>query len=152
MKNTLKEAEHLLRLAATIVAGVVLFLVIRQAVIPANFGKFGHYRPAALDEIRARPISFAGRAACEACHGEIAEVKNKGRHAGVGCEACHGPLAKHAEDFSAVTPVKPDPAVLCARCHEADPARPKWFPQVVTKEHASNVSCGACHNPHSPKL
>ena len=50
-----------------------------------------------MDEIGARPIKFAGREVCEACHSDQAEVKAKGKHVGLGCEACHGPLARHAE-------------------------------------------------------
>src|ERR1035438_7602186 len=33
-----------------------VFLIVRAAVIPKDFGKYGHYRPAALDPVRSRPI------------------------------------------------------------------------------------------------
>ena len=65
---------------------------------------------------------------------------------------CHGALAKHADDPSTLKPQKPDPAVLCVRCHEADAAKPHSFPQVSSKEHSQGNSCGVCHDPHSPKL
>ena len=77
---------------------VVVFLVIRKAVVPAGIGKYGHYRAGALDDVRARAVSFAGRQACEACHSEVVQTKSQGKHAQVGCEACHGPLAGHAGD------------------------------------------------------
>ena len=35
----MKEAAHLIRLAALFVAGFVIFLLIRQAIVPAGFGK-----------------------------------------------------------------------------------------------------------------
>ena len=68
------------------------------------------------------------------------DVKKAGKHAHVNCEACHGPLANHADDPASVTPVKPDTAVLCARCHTASAAKPKGFPQVVPADHSNGVA------------
>ena len=152
MKDFLRNTEHLVRVAILLVLGIVAFLVIRRVVVPPDFGKYGHFRPGAMDEIRARPIKFAGREACETCHSEQAAVKAKGKHAGLGCEACHGPLARHAEDPTSVVPKLPDTAVLCARCHEANSAKPKSFPQVVTTEHSAGLPCNTCHKPHTPKI
>jgi len=152
VKTILKESEHLIRLVLVAAILVVVFLVVRNVVGPAGFGKYGHYRAEALDDVRARAVSFAGRQACEACHGEVVQTKNQGKHAQVGCEACHGPLAAHAGDPIANQAVKPDPATLCVRCHEADSAKPKGFPQVISSEHAGGTSCGACHNPHRPAI
>ncbi len=152
MRRIFKESEHLVRLALVAVILFAAFLAIRSAVVPAGFGKYGHYRAGALDDIRARPISFAGREACETCHDEQAKTKAAGKHAPLGCEACHGPLAAHADDPFAHKAVKPDPATLCVRCHEADSAKPRTFPQVVSREHAGGENCGTCHNPHSPAM
>ena len=58
------------------------------------------------------------------------DVKSKGVHKGVACESCHGPLAEHANDPASVTPAKLDTVVLCPRCHQANIAKPKNFPQV----------------------
>jgi hypothetical protein len=151
VKRIFKEAEHLVRLAVLTLVLIVAFFAIRRAVVPAGFGKYGHYRAGALDDIQARPISFAGRETCEACHDDIAQMKRQARHARLGCEACHGPLAAHADDPSANKGTKPDTATLCVRCHEADSAKPKWFPQVVSAEHMPGVPCDSCHNPHRPK-
>jgi hypothetical protein len=144
--------EHLIRLAAIAVVLVLAFLAIRHVLIPAEFGKYGHYRPGSLDEIAARTPVFAGHQACAACHDDIVTAKSKGPHADVGCEACHGPLGRHAQDFTSQKPVLPDTAKLCPTCHEADSAKPKTFPQVVVREHAGETACGVCHNPHQPKL
>ena len=152
MKRILRESEHLIRLAVLGAILVVAFLAIRKAVVPAGFGKYGHYRAGALDDISARPISFAGHDACEVCHDDQAKKKAEGKHAQVSCEACHGPLAAHANDPDANKAVKPDPATLCVRCHEADSAKPKDFPQVVSRDHAPGESCVTCHNPHSPAM
>lgn len=152
MKRILRESEHLIRLAVVAAILVVAFFVIRRVVVPAGFGKYGHYRAPALDDIRARPILFAGHDACEACHDEQAKKKAQGKHVQVACEACHGPLGAHADDPFTNKALKPDPATLCVRCHEADSAKPKSFPQVVSRDHAGGESCGTCHNPHNPAM
>jgi hypothetical protein len=151
MRNSLKESEHLIRLVLVLCATVLIFLVVRHAVVPRSFGEFGHYRGAALEEIRSRPVSFAGKAVCADCHDEVVKIKSEGKHAGVSCEACHGPTAAHTDDPMTNHAVKPNPATLCVRCHEAEPAKPKTFPQVVSKDHAGGLSCIECHKPHSPK-
>jgi hypothetical protein len=150
----MKDAGHLIRLAALFVVGLGIFLAVRAAIVPAGFGKYGHYRAGALDDIRQRPISFAGRATCEMCHDGQATVLHAGKHTGVGCEACHGAQAHHAnlDDPSTGKPVLPDTRVLCRRCHEANSAKPKNFPQVVVKDHAGAEPCKRCHTPHNPKI
>ena len=150
--NLFRDAGHLLRFAGLFVIAFLVFLVIRGYVVPKSFGKYGHYRAAAIDETAAHPMKFAGHQACESCHTDIYDTKKAGKHAHVNCEACHGALGKHAEDPTGVTPVKPDTAVLCVRCHAASAARPKDFPQVDAASHANGVPCETCHNPHSPAI
>ncbi len=150
--KVLKDAEHLVRLAAAFAIVLVVFLLVRAHFVPKSFGQYGHYRGDALAELSSKPISFAGHQSCEECHADVLEVKTAGKHAGVNCEACHGPLAAHAADPASVVPQLPDTAVLCARCHEENIAKPKSFPQVVSKEHSGGVLCKSCHVPHSPLL
>lgn len=147
-----RDAGHLVRPAAVLLAGLAVFLVIRSTVVPKAFGQYGHYRPAALNLIRQHPLAFAGQATCVACHDDQATARAAGRHAHVSCEACHGPQAKHTEDPVGIKPVLPDVAVLCRRCHEKDAAKPNNFPQVVTAEHSAGVACNTCHQPHNPHL
>jgi hypothetical protein len=147
-----KDAEHLIRVVVVFLAGVAAFLLIRAAFVPASFGQYGHYRADSLKEIASLPVVHAGHATCEICHADVLEIKKAGRHANVNCEACHGPQAKHAEDPTSVKPVLPDTTVLCARCHEANSAKPKWFPAVVTADHSMGIPCNTCHKPHSPKI
>ncbi|MCC6861661.1 MAG: hypothetical protein IT158_24030 [Bryobacterales bacterium] len=152
MRNHVREAEHLIRLALVFLAGGAAFLLIRQAVVPPGFGVHGHYRAAALEENRLRPAVYAGQAACSDCHEEQVKQRAAGSHRGVACEACHGPLARHAADPSAAAPRPPDPVALCRRCHEADAAKPKNFPQVVAQDHSGGEACNSCHQPHRPKV
>ncbi len=150
--SVFKDAGHLFRFAGLFVLAFLMFLVVRHYVVPKSFGQYGHYRGAAIGEIAARPVKFAGHETCETCHTDMLDVKSKGKHAHVNCEACHGPLAKHADDPASVTPVKPDTAVLCARCHTASAAKPKGFPQVDPADHSNGVPCETCHSPHSPAI
>jgi hypothetical protein len=150
--NAFKDAGHLFRLAGVFVAGTLLFFVVRASLVPKSFGKYGHYRGDAITEIAARPVTFAGHQACEDCHADVLEKKKSGKHVHVNCEACHGPLAKHVDDPGSVKPAKLDTAVLCARCHEANLAKPKGFPQVATADHSSGLPCDTCHQPHSPAI
>ena len=147
-----KDVAHLFRFAALFVIAFLLFWAIRGHVVPPTFGQYGHYRGAAIGEIGSRPVKYAGHDACEACHTDVAGMKNAGKHTHVNCEACHGPQSGHAADPGNLTPAKLDTATLCVRCHAASAARPKAFPQVVADEHSSGVSCETCHKPHSPGM
>jgi uncharacterized CHY-type Zn-finger protein len=150
--NVFKDAGHLFRFAGLFVLAFLVFLVVRHYVVPQSFGQYGHYRGAAIGEIAAHPVKYAGHESCETCHADVLDVKKAGKHAHVNCEACHGPLAKHADDPASVTPVLPDSAVLCARCHTASAAKPKGFPQVVPEDHSTGLPCQTCHKPHSPGM
>ena len=150
--SVFKDAGHLFRFAGLFVLAFLVFLVVRHFVVPKSFGQYGHYRGAAIGEIAARPAKYAGHESCESCHADVLDVKKAGKHAHVNCEACHGPLAKHADDPASVTPVLPDTAVLCARCHAASAAKPKGFPQVAPEDHSMGLACETCHKPHSPGL
>jgi hypothetical protein len=152
VRTTLKDAGHLIRPAAVLLAGLLLFIVVRAAVLPQDFGKLGHYRPGAMEVARSKPIQYAGQDTCVACHDTQATARAGGKHAKVSCEICHGPLARHADDPSTLKPTLPNVANLCARCHEKDAAKPKGFPQVVTAEHSGGAACNECHKPHNPHL
>jgi hypothetical protein len=92
--SVFKDAGHLFRFAGLFVLAFLVFLVVRHYVVPKSFGQYGHYRGAAIGEIAAHQVKFAGHDTCEACHSDVAETKNKGKHAHVNCEACHGAVVK----------------------------------------------------------
>ena len=147
-----KDVEHLLRLAAIFAIGLLLFLFVRAQLVPKDFGRLGHYRAGALDDIRARPISFAGQQTCAVCHEDVVTTRAAGRHAPIACEACHGPSAKHADDPGQAKAVKPDGRELCARCHASNTGKPTWYRTVEVKEHAGDEKCVTCHTPHAPRI
>ena len=150
MNRLFKDKEHLVRVAGLFAAGIVLFVVARAILVPKGFGDYGHYRAGALADVAARPVAYAGRAACLECHTEEGDRWKGGKHKGVGCEACHGALAKHAADPSALKPAKPDAKTLCLGCHLANVAKPGTFPQIDPKSHMEGAACLTCHDQHAP--
>ena len=48
----MKEAAHLTRLAAVLVAALLVFAFVRAEVVPDSFGQYGHYRGDSLAEMR----------------------------------------------------------------------------------------------------
>jgi hypothetical protein len=151
MSNRFKNYEHVFRMAGLFLAGVALFLVARAILVPKDFGRYGFYRPAALDDIKAQKLSFAGHASCAECHGEIVEMRIGTRHEKVNCESCHGPLATHVSG-DVMNPGKPDLKTVCVPCHKKMDGRPKFQPQVDFNEHSGDALCTDCHKPHSPKI
>jgi hypothetical protein len=142
--------EHLARVAGLFLAGVILFLVVQALFVPPGFGVYGHFRAGALDDNRAHPLSYAGQAACQECHADVAEVRKAGKHGGVSCEACHGPLSGHATDPSAAPAQRPDAGKLCLVCHTANVAKPQGFLAIAVEDHAGTESCLTCHTAHNP--
>ena len=149
-----KDAGHLFRFAGLFVLAFVVFLVVRHYIVPKSFGQYGHYRGAAIGEIAAHPVRYAGHDTCETCHTDVVDKKSKGKHAHVNCEACHGAQAQHAgaDDPSTVKPVLLDTSILCARCHTTSAAKLKGFPQVVPADHSNGMPCNSCHQPHNPGM
>ena len=141
--------EHLFRLAALFGVGIAVFLALRWMLVPADYGQLGPYRAGAIAQNLARPIAYAGQAACVACHTDVDEARAGNAHARIGCESCHGALAAHAAD-PAVAALRPDPRATCAQCHLPDAARPRTFKTVVFEEHADAGACTACHPAHAP--
>jgi hypothetical protein len=124
------------------------YLVARSFLTPNSFGLLGWYRADALEELASRPISFAGKKACDECHSDHMQKLTKGDHKTLSCESCHGAAQGHVEN--------PDVELQklsfshCVRCHEASSSRPKWLKQITPKEHYSGQRCVECHAPHEP--
>ena len=118
MGDRFRHARHVMRVGAVLGVGFAVFLVARWTLIPSDFGVLGYYRAGALNDVRARPIAYAGRAACMECHDgaydppepeddaparktalktPLDPVKDN-KHFKLNCEACHGPLQKHVAD------------------------------------------------------
>lgn len=139
-----------------LVFGVLIacFIGIRTLLVPASFGKYGHYRADSTDDIRKIEPKYAaaGVTACEPCHPDIVKVKSRSRHAPLACQTCHGPALSHTGDPMSVKPDKPRGREFCALCHSKNTARPHDMPQVDIEEHNPGMDCLSCHKAHDPKI
>jgi hypothetical protein len=142
-----KMPPQIVRLVLLTLAIVGSYLIARAVLTPASFGEFGWYRGEALVELRSRPPVYAGKQACDECHSDELQKLAKFEHKTLSCEACHGVSREHAENPD-ILPVKLTGS-HCIRCHEANPSRPKWFKQIVVKDHYPG-KCTECHVPHQP--
>jgi hypothetical protein len=151
MKNLwLKLPEQIRRLVFVVIILGILFIVVRQMLIPSDFGQYGHFRGSAVDDIIAQKIHFAGHEVCAECHDEISSAKSEGFHKNLSCEICHGPAANHVEAPDKITPPAPRERGYCPICHEYNPSRPTGFPQIISVSHNPSAPCISCHDPHAP--
>jgi hypothetical protein len=150
MPRLLKMPPQIIRLVLLTIGIVCSYFVARHFLTPPSFGQYGHYRGAALQEIRGRQPYWAGRTACDSCHAEIAKKLSQAEHQGLSCETCHGPSQAHVEkpDLNKLPKIN---SSLCLRCHEAGPSRPQWLHQVTAASHYTGDDCTSCHDPHQPK-
>lgn len=143
-----KVPPQLVRIILLAVGIVGMYFVARYFLTPPSFGQYGWYRAESLTEMRTRDTVFAGKKACEECHSDQVQKVAKNAHKSVSCESCHGAGQAHASN--------PDVKLEvlnfshCARCHEANPSRPKWHKQIVIKDHYTGSKCTECHKPHAP--
>jgi predicted CXXCH cytochrome family protein len=152
MRGRFQHYEHVLRVAGLLATGLVVFIIVRGALVPSDFGVYGFYRAGTLEDIKAQTPAFAGHDACEPCHTPVFDLRKTARHANLNCEACHGPAAKHAENPLEVKPKTLDGRTLCLTCHTKLPGKPAFMPQIVPADHAGDAECTACHQPHHPKI
>ena len=140
------------RLALLFSLLVVTFLTAKHFLTPKSFGEFGHYRGAALGEIKAKVPEYSGQKACNECHPDMTELKAAHEHATLSCETCHGPGRVHISSTdSLVSPKIPNTREFCAICHTKNAARKASnIKQINPKEHYIADLCTKCHNPHSP--
>jgi len=143
----LKMPPQIVRLVLLTLAIVGSYLVARAFLTPASFGELGWYRSEALVELSSRTPVYAGKQSCDECHSDQFQKLAKFEHKTLSCEACHGVSRDHAENPD-IVPVKLAGS-HCLRCHEANPSRPKWFKQIVVRDHYSG-KCIECHMPHQP--
>jgi hypothetical protein len=142
--------QQVKRLAIVFALLIAALLAIRHWLVPPTFGKLGHYRAAAIDELVAQPVRYAGEPVCVDCHDDIGETKATSRHSNVACEVCHGPAAPHADDPDAYQPPAPRQRGYCPLCHGYHPSRPTGFPQIDPLMHNPVKPCITCHDPHQP--
>jgi len=127
-----------------------LLITARHYLVPKTFGKYGHYRAAAIDLNADKPLIYAGREECGTCHPDKIAMHDQGKHRGVACEVCHGAAADHVANPTDVKPPAPRERGYCPLCHGYNASRPTGFPQIDPVTHNPGQPCITCHNPHAP--
>lgn len=148
--GSVRVPEQIGRLGVVVAVLAVVALVLRFVLIPQSYFSTRLHEESTVKQETAKPVLFAGMAACRDCHTEEYEIKSAGYHKGLACETCHGPSAKHVEDPTAVKPYAPRDRTFCPVCHAYDAARPTGFPQINPTMHNPRKACITCHNPHDP--
>lgn len=145
--------KQITRLLIAFTLFVGLFLIIRHYLTPKSFGKYGHYRADALEDIASNDLNYADINACIKCHTAFDSLKKSGAHKFINCQTCHGPGNKHILNPKKDMLVKPNTRAFCARCHYKMAGRlSSAVMQVDTAKHNTKKKCTLCHNPHSPMM
>lgn len=165
-------AKHFIRLLVLLVLAAAAFLKARSMVVPADFGKLGHFRASAIADAAAREPRHLGSAACADCHADISEPWSTGKHSVPQCENCHGPGMLHVKVVSEDSvdaypdPIKQNKNALrpttgireCKWCHLKTFERPSTLKSIKSVgEHITAYGgtftpaskCTDCHNPHT---
>ncbi|MFQ6108404.1 MAG: hypothetical protein ACE5L7_02505 [Candidatus Aminicenantales bacterium] len=146
-----KFPDQIFRLLIPVLAVIIGFIVMRNSLVPPDFGEYGHYRASAIKEILSQEIKYSGQMVCADCHEEEVGQKNQSYHRDVECEVCHGPAAAHTQDPEGNQLAAPTGRGYCPLCHEYLPSRPTGFPQIISESHNPMKACVSCHDPHDPK-
>lgn len=85
---------------------------------------------------------------CTKCHADLAKRKVVHAAMQMGCKTCHDQLdassVPHKSTGKAPKGLSAEPAVVCARCHEA-----KLFQGKLVHGPVAAAPCASCHDPHS---
>ena len=158
----MEHTKHIWRAVIILVALALAGVVTRQLMIPESFGETGHFRHDSIGEFMSQPLVHGGDLSCRKCHKDQYDTKEKGKHGPVPCETCHGPVTLHANDQDKIADMPMTPTYeLCAKCHLAQAAKPKDFPQLDFKQHLTDQDipvkdkipakvCNICHPAHDP--
>jgi hypothetical protein len=129
---------------------IVIFMVIRQFIVPASFGEYGFYRGNSLIDNANKKLVFSSKEVCIECHADINEKLHSDLHSDLSCIVCHGTGLEHANSPNSVKIIKNSGRENCGRCHSINPARSKdAVNQVdIAEHHKEKNDCIECHNPH----
>ncbi len=147
-------AQAVFRIGVILVLAVVIFVIVRQMMIPASFGQYGRYRGNSISENASLNAAYAGSSNdCGECHQQEFMALAQAQHREIDCQSCHGPAAKHVSKPAVTSPIVQETAELCNSCHRQIAGRQDG--KIVTVRpllHSGGVNCTRCHNPHRPQL
>jgi len=145
-----KLPEQVIRLAVVFLLFFGTLLAARFFLLPKDLRESGSHRTTAIQREQAKPVHFAGAAACSECHEDITDVLAGGHHRTLSCEVCHGANQAHVDAPDEVTPPAPRGRDFCPVCHAYSQSRPAGFPQILPETHNPRTPCIECHSPHDP--
>ena len=90
-----REQVRRLGLVVAILVGVVALM--RFVVLPRSVFSTRLHQASTVKREVAKPVHFAGMAACRECHSDVYDTKAAGYHRNLGCEVCHGPAGNPQE-------------------------------------------------------
>lgn len=151
--------NHVLRPLYLAIAFVVLLLLVRQQIVPADFGvngenfTYGYHRAGDIEDWESFPVKYQGKEYCGGCHMEQYDSNMASKHREIQCENCHSPAGNHPEDPAKLNIDRG--RHLCLRCHAALPypsSHRSELPAIDPEAHNTGMECIMCHNPHKPSL
>jgi predicted CXXCH cytochrome family protein len=151
--------NHVLRPLWVAIALVASILVIREFLVPEDFGVHGDsftynfYRLGSVQDWKDFKVKYQGRERCARCHDENAAEIADSKHVNMQCENCHGPGVDHPKQVKKL-PVNTS-RELCLRCHhklEYPGSQRASLKGVNGEKHMKKRECSKCHNPHHPNL
>lgn len=151
--------SHLLRLGIVLIAGFLVFLVVKAAATPSSWNYVVWYRGDNQEEMKKLPLVHGGNGSCQSCHEEEHQNALEFAHKTLNCESCHGPLLDHARDDKKIADavVMDESNWQCLNCHGELVSRPVDFPQFTkaVRRHRNMQEgsfCIKCHDPHDPSI
>lgn len=164
MRSEFKSSSttHVVRIALILAGAVAVGVFVRPHLLPEDFGKYGHYRPGALEDEANRTAKFMTAESCLECHSLIRQLHVDSTHKTVSCEICHGAHASHVKDDQVVAAMRvvrgEDIRPLCIRCHNKliQAREPKSIKLVALPDHLEKRKvqtdhiCNQCHHVHAP--
>jgi len=164
LKNSMKHATHIFRLAAVLILIGIGFFAVRSFMVPEGFGihgsyTYGYFRADSEREQSERAPLYQGSDKCKGCHEEQFTLWSGAEHAAVSCETCHGNWQAHNNNTK--EKAGRDTSIEgCLVCHGQVEGRPESVKQVKSlsqhvqekgKELQEGQLCVACHDGHDPK-
>lgn len=153
---------HIIRIGLTLAGLMILGTILRSVFLPDEFGKYGHYRPGAMEDEANREARNMANESCFDCHPLIRKLHVAGVHKDILCEVCHGAFASHVQSDAVIAtmPVIRGEEIrpLCLRCHnEVIQAHvPESLKMVALPKHLEDRKvrthhvCNQCHHVHAP--
>lgn len=142
-----------------VIALIVLVLVARAFVVPADFGvheagyRFGWYRKGNEQDWKNFKVKYSQKDYCAGCHPDKVEKLSSSPHSIINCQNCHGPAFAHPDNPPKLSIDKS--RLLCLRCHaklvDIGSGR-SGIRGIEDSQHNPDMECVTCHNPHSPVI